>query len=290
MRGRTGHPIGIPIGAQLGYLEYQVTPEKLDLFRRAVEYPLAKYPNLVAGECHQVLAQKINLGDVESVTHCDRYYRPPTLNRRVQVTGWVRELYAIRGSERLVVETFAVDEIGTEILRSRHTFQFGAARAAGRLGRRPARNHNSTAGEILEPVAKRVTEETIEGFTTANRLLLDETSTSGATMSPSEHSSAQLASGMGLAADVAPGALGLAYLHQLLDQRFGVDFRQGGTLTVNYRRPIYAGDSVTARGIVWKRIESDERVDSQLEVWLENGRGESVITGEAQVTVPSPLT
>ena len=290
MTGQSSSPKGIPIGTQLGYLEYQVTAEKLDLFRRAVEYPKAKYPNFVAGECREVLAQKINLGLVDSVTHCDRYYRPPVVGRRVQVTGWVRGNYHFRGAERLVVETFAVDDIGTEILRSLHTFQVGTARNPERLGRRPSVNRHGTASDLLEPVHKRITEETIEKFETASRLLLDRNPSSGGLQSSGAHAGAQLASGMGLASEAAPGALGLAYVHELLDRTFGADFRQGGKLTLNYRRPILAGDSVTARGMVVNRTNSGERVDWHLQVWLENGRGEAVIAGEAQVTVPSPLT
>ena len=104
------------------------------------------------------------------------------------------------------------------------------------------------------------------------------------------HTSAELASGMGLATMVAPEELGLAYLHELLDRRFGIDFRQGGRLTVNYRRPIYAGDSLSAQGMVTGKERDGERSAWKLQVWVENGRGEPVVTGDAQVTVPSPLT
>ena len=289
MTGVTSNPQGIPKGTQLGYLEYEVTAEKLDVFRRAVDYSQANYPNLVAGECREVLAQKMNLTMLDSVTHCDRYYRPPVVGRRVQVTGWVREHYPFRGAERLVIETFAVDDIGTEILRSLHTFQVGAARAAGRLGRRPSQNRNSARVAVLEPVQKRISEETIEQLERASRLILDRNSSTDG-QSSSVHSGAQLASDMGLAAGVAPGALGHAYLHELLDRAFDLDFRQGGSLTLNFRRPIYAGDSVTARGNVVTHTISGDRVNYNLEVWLENGRGETAIEGTAKVTVPSPLT
>ena len=104
------------------------------------------------------------------------------------------------------------------------------------------------------------------------------------------HTSAGLASGMGLAATVAPEELSLAYLHELLDRRFGIDFRQGGRLTVNYRRPFYSGDNLTAQGIVTGSEQDGERTEWKMQVWVENSRGEPVVTGDAQVTVPSPLT
>ena len=290
MTSRSLSPQGVPIGEQLGFLEYLVTDDNLLSFRKAVDYDANSFPNIVAGEHLIVLLQKGNLGALESVTHSDRYLRPPVSGRRVQVTGWLRERRRERGSETLVVETFAVDEIGTEILRSRHVFRQVMGRTPARLGRRPTRPRSGADVEFLSPVHKRVTEETIESFEAAHRALVGEAAVSRGTNQGSVHSSAGLASGMGLAATVAPEELNLAYLHEMLDRRFGIDFRQGGRLTVNYRRPIYAGDTLSAQGMVTGMEEEGERTVWKLQVWVENGRGEPVATGDAQVTVPSPLT
>ena len=290
MTGQIGNHRGIPIGLQLGNLEYLVTSETLGLYRDAVDYSVAAFPNLVARECLEILAQKISIGLADSVTHSDQYYRPPVVGRRVQVTGWVRDHYLQRGAERLVVETFAVDDIGTEILRSQHTFQFGTARAAGRLGRRPSRRRGATDVEPMIAVEKRLTDEVIERFEAANRTLLGRAASESGTQPANIHTDAGLASGMGLAAAVAPEELGTAYLHELLDRRFGIDFRQGGSLSVSFRRPIYAGDTLTAQGLATRKEVKSNRAVWQAQVWLENGRGEQVVTGDAQVTVPSPLT
>ena len=290
MTGEDRYLQRLPIGGQLGHLEYSVTAEKLRLFRDAVGYPEAAFPNIAAREFLEVLTRKYGAVAADSVAHTDRYYRPPIQDRRVQVTGWVRDKYRQQGAERLVVETFAVDEIGTEILRSEHTFQFGVGRRAERLGRRPGWSRRGAEAAYLHSIEKRVTEENIEMFETASRLLISGNGAEGAAPSTNVHTGAALAQGMGLAGAVAPGELGLAYLHELLDRQFGIDFRQGGRLSVNYRRPIYAGDVLTAQGLVVKKEPAGERVNWQLQVWLENGRGEQVITGEARVTVPSPLT
>ena len=283
-------PKGVPIGEQLGFLEYSVDDDKLEAIRETLAYSEAVYPNIVAREAIVVLLQKVILGELESVTHSDHYFRPPVTGRRVQVTGWLRQKRQERGAESLVVETFAVDDIGTEILRSRHVFRAGAGRSPERLGRRPARPRNSASAESLPPVHKRVTEETVECFEAAHRALVGETAIIHGAQTGNVHTGAGLASGMGLAATVAPEELGLAYLHALLDRRFGIDFRQGGRLTVNYRRPIYAGDTLTAQGMVTGVEETDEHSDWKVQVWLENGRGEMVVNGDAQVSVPSPLT
>ena len=280
----------LPIGEQLGYLEYTLTQKMLNLFSEAVGYPSASFPNIAALECLEVFRQKYDLPSAHNVAHTDRFYRPPVVGRRVQVSGWIRDRRQIRGAERITVATFAVDEIGAEILRSEHTLQVGEPGTPERLGRRPARRRNSSAEEELPTVEKRVTEEAIERFRELNHAMVGPDSTTAARIPAVNHAGAGLASGMGLTATVAHGELGLAYLHELLDRRFGIDFRQGGRLSINYRRPIYAGDSLSAHGIVTNKSLDGQRVDWQLQVWLENSRGELVITGDAQVTVPSPLT
>lgn len=281
---------GIPLGQQLGFLEYLVTPENLDSYRKAVDYPEAAYPNILAGECFEITVQKMKIGAFDSVTHSDRYYRPPVVDRRVQVTGWIREKRQRRGVDQTLVETFAVDEVGTEILRSAHVFQSTASSAPGRLGRRPSTMRRPAGAELLSPVVKQVSEETIARFDSANRALLGSSGSEWRRQSGNLHTGAELASGMGLSGAVAPGELGLAYLHELLDRRFGKDFRQGGRIEINYRRPIFAGDHVSAQGIASVASEDGGRQVWQVQLWLENGRGEQVITGNAQVTMPSPLT
>ena len=295
MAGESDRREQLPVGAQLGHLEYTATAAGLQLFREAVAYPAAVYPNLALQEGLAVLAGKygaaVTAGAV-SVRRADRYFRPPEPGRRVQATGWVRAHSRARGMEQLTVETLAVDEIGTEIVRSEHTFQFGPGRDPERQGRRPGRaGQTATGTETLPVLEKRVTEEVIEGFAAAGRLMLPAEGYGIAAGPVNIHSGAILAQGMGLAAVVAPAELGLAYLHELLDRRFGRDFRQGGRLAVHYRRPIYAGDTLTAQGVA-ARSERDTggRVPWQLQVWLTNQRGERAIDGAAWVTVPSPLT
>lgn len=283
-------PTGVPMGEQLGFVEYLVTVESLRLFQKSVDYSEALFPNIATLDSRIVLLQKRNLQVLESVTHSDQYFRPPVTGRRVQVTGWIRDRRQNRGVESLTVETFAVDEIGTEILRSQHAFRLGTARAPERLGRRPGGSRGASQSEALPSLEKRITEESIEQFEAARRTLIGSQADLARDLRSNVHASADLASGMGLAATVAPEEMGLAFLHELMDRRYGIDFRQGGRLSVNYRRPMYAGDVLTAKGMVARSETDGGRTTSSLQVWLENRRGEMVITGEARVTVPSPLT
>jgi hypothetical protein len=111
----------LEVGEQLGHLEYQVTPELLARFQEAVDYPEALFPHIAVEEYMRVLRAKHGDLPITSVAHQDRYFHPPIPNNRVQVTGWVRDKYRQGGRCYLVVETFTVDEVGREIVRSIHT-------------------------------------------------------------------------------------------------------------------------------------------------------------------------
>ena len=113
------------VGEQLGHLEYKVTEELLQEFREAVGYPEAAFPHLAVKEYIEVLRRKHGTLDFISAKHKDRYFHPPIINKRVQVSGWVREKYQRRGRNWLVVETLAIDEDGREIVRSEHAFLVG---------------------------------------------------------------------------------------------------------------------------------------------------------------------
>ena len=122
----------LPIGGQLGHLEYVVTEELLRQFRDVVEFPDACFPNLAVKEYIEVLTRKYGYLPVISAKHTERYYSHPRVGNRIQVSGWVRDKYRRRGRDWLVVETFAVDEIGREILRGEHTFLVGGMPGAAR--------------------------------------------------------------------------------------------------------------------------------------------------------------
>jgi len=115
----------LSIGEQLAHLEYLITEDKLKLYQDAVEYPEASFPSIAVKEYIEVLIRKYGPIPVISAKHKERYFCPPRPNKRVQVTGWVRDKYQRRGRNWLVVETFAVDEDGREIVRSEHTLLIG---------------------------------------------------------------------------------------------------------------------------------------------------------------------
>ena len=257
----------LPVGGQLGHLEYLVKQEDLELYRSAVEYPEAGFPSLAVDECRQVLASKYGAMPLTGVRHQEWYYRPPFVERRIQVSGWIREKYRLQGRDWLVVGTFAVDEIGTEVLRSRHTFVVGEEEPPEVLENFPLADP-SKALPVLE---KQLLSQDLELFRTLTR---------------------RLAPACEWAVDGSAAArlMSFAYLHQLMANSYGIDLRQGGQLDVRFLKPLSPGGKFTAHGSIFQEKPEAHRTSLCLRVWLEAQDGTTAAFGQAKVTVPSPLT
>jgi hypothetical protein len=257
------------LGHQLGHLEYLVTPEALEQYRTAIEYPSARFPNLAVREFREVLTRQIGELALTSEAHTDRYFTPPILDRRVQVTGWLRESFEKGGRDWLVIETFGVDEIGTEISRSEHTYVVGEPPLDSSSQLNPPGQGDDSE---LPQLVKTPTAVHLEHFAAVNRTLTGGNNLDSTGQFP------------------IPEELGLSYLHELVDRKFGIDFRQGGRLSVRYLRAVSVGETVTAGGRIDRQEKVNGRDQFQLSLWLKNQRDELTVSGEAQVTVPSPLT
>jgi acyl dehydratase len=89
----------------------------------------------------------------------------------------------------------------------------------------------------------------------------------------------------GLKAPIATGVMSSAFLSEMLTKAFGVDWLRGGSMDVKFIRPIYAGDTVTARGRITGKSETSTGMRIALDIWCETQRGEPVTVGTASVVV-----
>ena len=89
----------------------------------------------------------------------------------------------------------------------------------------------------------------------------------------------------GLPAPIATGVMSSAFLSEMLTTAFGVDWLRSGSMDVRFIRPIYAGDTVTARGRVTAKNATSTGIRIALEIWCETQRGEPVTVGTADVVV-----
>jgi acyl dehydratase len=99
------------------------------------------------------------------------------------------------------------------------------------------------------------------------------------------HTDDAVARWAGLPAAIAAGVQFMSYVFEMLYREYGFESVPGTVLDVRIRAPVFAGDTVTARGRVAGSQPEGESERVMLEVWCENQRGEHVIAGTAEVTL-----
>ena len=120
----------IPVGDDLGSLDYVLTQQMVDDYRRVVDNPHAAYPTVAARHPANLFYRKYAaVMRVPNMGHDSEYFNPPVAGKRITITGRVADKYIRRGNTYLIVEATAVDEDGRLIERSRLV---GLAREVGK--------------------------------------------------------------------------------------------------------------------------------------------------------------
>jgi acyl dehydratase len=95
------------------------------------------------------------------------------------------------------------------------------------------------------------------------------------------HDNQDAARKAGFAAPIAGGEQTLAIIAQFLADTFGMRFVRGGRIEVALTRPVLYGDTLTSHA----RVVSADAHRAELEIHIENQRGENVLVGSAAVRV-----
>ena len=257
----------VNIGEQLGHLEYRVTEEMLHKYCSTVGYWQSGYVNLAIREFHQVLSNKYGQINLTSCSRNDYYYRPPLINRRVQVSGWIRDKYTSEGIEYLVVSTLAIDDIGTEILKTQETFSVG-------INPPPYQSISDVESEplqLLPALEKRVDKHTWNLFKHFNREF-----EIGDSVSMTEQETGSL--------------LAFVYAHELLTETYGMNFLKGGLLNVMFCNSLSPDQTCTISAQVNKISEVSERTRTDLNILVRRQDNILAASGKATILIPSPIT
>lgn len=118
----------VSAGETFGPLEYSLTQEKLDLYRRAVGDPSAVYATVASKDYVTLLRTRYSMGEIVNARHRSRYLRPPEVGATIRTSGRVVDSYEKRGRRFIVVETTSVDETGRTLVISETTLMDGTAR------------------------------------------------------------------------------------------------------------------------------------------------------------------
>ncbi len=95
------------------------------------------------------------------------------------------------------------------------------------------------------------------------------------------HSDEAWARQKGFRTCLAQGMMSTAYVSQLMVKLLGPGFARGGTMSMAFIKPVYAGDRLTAHGIIKDKQSDSGATRVVVEVWVENQHGEKTAVGHA---------
>ncbi|HME94957.1 MAG TPA: MaoC family dehydratase [Methylomirabilota bacterium] len=91
----------------------------------------------------------------------------------------------------------------------------------------------------------------------------------------------------GFRTTLAQGMMSTAFASEMMTRLLGEGFVRGGTLSMAFIKPVYAGDRLTVRGVVKETRPEGGRTRVVVEVWCENQHGEKTAVGTASGLIPA---
>ena len=122
-------------------------------------------------------------------------------------------------------------------------------------------------GQALPPLAKTIDQRRIDGYSGVRP--------------HSIHTRPDWAKARGFKAPLAQAMMSTAYVSELMMRLLGEGFVKGGTLSMAFIKPVFAGDPLTVHGVVKERREEAGVTRVVVEVWCENQDGEKTAVGTA---------
>lgn len=95
------------------------------------------------------------------------------------------------------------------------------------------------------------------------------------------HNDVEEARRLGFPDIVVQGMMSLCFLSQMMTERFGQGWYEGGRLNVNLVNVLWQGERATGRGSVSEETSEGSRRRSQLRAWCEKADGTKVVIGTA---------
>ena len=122
-------------------------------------------------------------------------------------------------------------------------------------------------GEELPPLTKTIVQRQIDCFSGVRPLSI--------------HTDPEWARQKGFRAPLVQAMMSTAYVSQMMMQFAGTGFVKGGSMSVSFIKPVYAGDTLTVRGRVKSREPQGKAARVTVEVWCENQDGVKTMVGTA---------
>jgi acyl dehydratase len=85
----------------------------------------------------------------------------------------------------------------------------------------------------------------------------------------------------GFRAPLAQAMMSTAYVSELMTQLLGAGFVKGGTMSMTFIKPVYAGERLTVHGVVTDVRPEDGATRVVVDVWCEDQEGDKTAIGTA---------
>jgi len=95
------------------------------------------------------------------------------------------------------------------------------------------------------------------------------------------HSDEAWAHEKGFRTTLAQGMMSTAYVSEMMTRFLGAGFVKGGSMSLTFVKPVYAGDRLTVHGVVKEMRPEGAGTRVLVEVWCENQDGEKTAVGTA---------
>ena len=102
------------------------------------------------------------------------------------------------------------------------------------------------------------------------------------------HTDEAWARAKGFRAPLAQAMMSTAYVSELMTRFVGAGFVKGGTMSMVFIKPVYAGDRLTVHGVVKDKRAEGGATRVVVEVWCENQHGEKTAVGTASGRLGEP--
>ena len=101
------------------------------------------------------------------------------------------------------------------------------------------------------------------------------------------HTDPAWAEAKGFRTTLAQGMMSTAYASEMMTRLLGPGFVKGGTLSMAFLKPVYAGDRLTVHGRVQEVHSEGPTTRVTVELWVENQHGIKTAAGTATGLTPS---
>ena len=127
--------------------------------------------------------------------------------------------------------------------------------------------HALAVGQVLPPLEKELTQRHIDAYSGVR--------------TRSIHTDEAWARAKGFRTTLAQGMMSTAYVSEMLTRLLGAGFIRGGTMSVAFVQPVYAGDRLTVQGVVKEIRPEADAMRVVVDVWCENQHGQKTAVGTA---------